>query len=197
MIHRRSTFLGRRAVPTLLGLAVVAAAPYAAPAEQAGPAKLAVLERNDAGDFWGTWIYGSRSARIALWVREDADGLPELRMQYQSIGLPETFATDWTGAADYYVSGQPATMRIRMTDRDPNLIRGTWEWNLQLSDYGRAEKGKFRLYRGLDGRKMALVFDEFERVERRGQRVQTFDQPWAMGFTKASKRLVLWDELPF
>ena len=61
----------------------------------------------------------------------------------------------------------------------------------------RIQEGDYTLYRAGDGRAMVLDFSSFEqRIEKPGpDEVATGDPSWT--FKKASKRHVLWDELPF
>jgi hypothetical protein len=69
---------------------------------------------------------------------------------------------------------------------------------VQFSKSGREEHGRFQMYRGHDGRKLVLRFDEFERRRTSGDDVRvSTPEHHGMTFVKASKRIVLWDELPF
>lgn len=162
-----------------------------------GVEALRVPARTDAGDFYGTWYYVSRDEHIAMWIRRDDDGAPSIRVRYQAVSTPESFETDWEGAADYFKWGNPARFEMRLTERDDDLIRGTWQWDAEHELQEDREKGKFRFYRSSDGRGAVLLFDELERYTREGDRERTQDVALALTFLKASRRLVLWDELPW
>jgi hypothetical protein len=164
--------------------------PPEAPQEKEAPAP----PRTDAGVWDGTWVYVSRDSRLALWLRTTA-GKPELRLQYQSLAQAEAFETDWNGVATYYLAGQPASFQIEITRRDANTIEGKWNWDLDFEDSGRYEDGAFTLYRAGDGRQLVLRFDKLERRIRRNADVTRYTIKTAWTFTKASKRLVLWDEV--
>lgn len=181
-----------RVVAIALLVAGLAAAPVAA--DQG----VQVAEPTGEGRFEGTWIYVNRDLQMALWLRESGNGAPEAKLRYRSLNGPETFETDWTGHAEYYLSGQPATFAFALQDGDRDRARGTWNWNVEYPSSARIEDGAFTMYRGLDGRRLVLLFDRFERRVRRGDDVKTWaPDHHAVTFVKASKRLVLWEELPF
>jgi hypothetical protein len=156
-----------------------------------------VGEPTAEGEWTGTWFYQNRDWRMAVWLRASEKGVPEIRFQYQSLSAPESFETDWTGRATYYLSAQPVAFEIRIDEADAAQARGTWAWTVEFPDSGRSEKGRFRMFRALHGRQLVIDFDEYEKIIRRGERVsrQTVPPGWAFG--KASKRLVLWDEIPW
>jgi hypothetical protein len=155
-------------------------------------------ERTTAGEWAGTWMYVSRDGRMALWLRAGKDGLPEARLQYQSTANPETFETDWSGKTTYYLSGQAATFEIRLARRERDDLAGRWEWLVDFGDSGRSETSDFRIYRVGDGRSLALEFQKgYVKALRRGDRITKQEIPPVITFVKASRRLVLWDELPW
>ncbi len=154
-------------------------------------------ERTDAGVWDGTWYYVYRDGRFGIWIRRGKDGKPELKLQYQSLSAPEAFETDWSGKATYYLSGQPATFEIQLDQRDEKTMHGRWKWEVQFEDSGRTESGTFTLYRAGDGRQMVMKFDPLERVIRRRDQVKRYNVASTWTFLKGSKRLALWDELPF
>ena len=157
-----------------------------------------LADPTDAGRFEGTWAYTNRDAKIALWLRESADGPPEVKMRYSNSATREEFETDWSGHAEYYVAGQRARFEIKLTGGDADAATGTWDWVVQFSDAGREEHGRFTMQRGHDGRKLVLRFAEFERRRTVGPDVRvSTPEHHGMTFVKASKRIVLWDELPF
>lgn len=150
------------------------------------------------GDWNGTWMYVWRDGRMALWIRDGKDGRPEARLEYQSTSNAETFGTDWSGKATYYLSGQPATFEIRLAERAKDEIAGRWEWRVEFPDSGRSEIGDFRMYRVGNGRLLAFEFQKgYAKTIRRHDRVTKLDTPPVFNFVKASRRLVLWDELPW
>lgn len=159
-----------------------------------GKVEVRVPERTDAGLWDGTWMYTSRDNRIVLWFRTEG-GKPQVKLQYQSLASAEAFETDWSGKAVYYLSGEPATFDIALTRRDANTVRGTWNWKVEFTDSGRTEKGAFTLYRAGDGRQLVFKFDNLERIVRRRDQVKHYPMDTSWTFTKASKRLVLWDEV--
>lgn len=163
------------------------------PARVPGP----IPELTTEGTFTGTWVYASRDRNIGLWIRLDDDGLPEYRFQVHAVGGKEAFTTDWSGRAEYALAGAPGKFEAIARERDPDRIRGTWEWRVEGSDALRVERGTFDLYRTEDGRQLSLVYPEFERAYREGDREKSWSQPHSIGFVKVSKRLVLWEELPF
>jgi hypothetical protein len=150
--------------------------------------------RSDAGVWDGTWFYSSRDARIMVWMRTQ-DGKPELKLQYQSLASAESFETDWTGKASYYLAGEPASFDCHLTEGDANTIRGTWDWRVEFDDSGRSEVGTFTIYRAGDGRQLLMRFDTLERKVRRRDEIQKHSLATAWTFMKASKRIVLWDEV--
>lgn len=156
-----------------------------------------VPARTDAGVWEGTWYYVYRDGWMAIWIRRGKDAKPEVKLRYLSLVSPEAFETDWNGKATYYLVGQPATFEIALDERTDTTIRGTWTWDVQFEDSGRTETGAFTLYRASDGRQMVLKFDRWERIIRRRDEVKRYSRPPAWTFVKASKRLVLWDEIPF
>lgn len=154
-------------------------------------------EMTTEGTFAGTWVYVSRERRIAMWIRLDDAGRPEARFQVFGVGIGESFRTDWTGRAEYVLAGAPAKFEAVARERDPDRVLGTWNWSVQGENAGRLERGSFEMYRTEDGRKIALVFPDFERSVRDGDREKMWSQPHTIAFIKVSKRLVQWEELPF
>lgn len=191
----------RRLVPFLMLAALVLADGSALLAQDPGISRgrrvaSGAAERTDAGVWDGTWIYVYRDGRMALWLRT-REGKPELKIQFQSTATPEAFETDWNGRADYVLAGEPAVFEMAVTEGDENTLKGTWTWKVEFRTSGRSETGRFTLYRAGDGRHMVLRFDEYEKTIRKGERGSTFKGTPAWGFRKVSKRLALWEELPF
>lgn len=186
-----------RAALVAAGIVTIMVA-IAGPAFAQARAAVRLATPTDEGRFEGTWAYVNRDAKMAIWLRDTEDGPPEIKYRYLNTTSREEFETDWSGRAEYYVSGQRALFEIALTGGDRNRASGTWTWVVQFTNSGREERGHFTMYRGADGRRLVLHFDEFERSMRRAEDVRTSSpKDHGMTFVKASKRLVLWDELPF
>lgn len=163
---------------------------------QYGRAAVMVPDPTSAGTWEGTWIHVNRDTRIAMWMRT-VDGKPQAKLQYQSTSSPESFETDWDGKAVYTLGGRPASFELKLTERERDQIAGTWSWDVQFEDSGRTETGAFTAHRTGDGRALYLRFHEFERAIRRRDDLRRHRATPVWGFTKVSKRLAQWDELPF
>jgi hypothetical protein len=186
-----------RAIVCLLPLLLGAAPLVAAPGDF-GRQKLEIPGAVEDGVWDGTWYHVSRDHRVALWMRTTDDGRPELRLRYLRMGSPaEQFDTNWAGRVEYDVQGAPAEFALTLTEGDKDGLRADWFWDLQFASSGRTEEGVVTIYRSGDGRKLVFLFDPWERRLRRGEQVQAIPQSMTWTFIKASKRLVLWDELPF
>ena len=161
-----------------------------------GRTALALPQATDRGNWTGTWIYINRDVRFALWMKEEGDKIVA-KMQYLGAYLtPETFETDWSGQANYTVQEKPATFSFVLDDITDDRIEASWDWVLNMHGSGREEHGKLELYRAGDGRRLVMHFKDFDRViERAGQRM-IHDKPQAWTFTKISRRLARWEELP-
>lgn len=163
-----------------------------------GRSKILLPEPTDAGEWNGTWYYRNRDARFALWFRTAADGSPEMKLQYLGLMLsPEGFVTDWKTRATYNVKDRVATFALDVRERGANRIEGTWDWKLALFDSGRFETAEITIYRAGDGRQLVMFFHNFNKTIKRGSAISSIDTDQAWTFRKASKRLVLFDELPF
>jgi len=159
-------------------------------------AEVPTPDRTDEGVFHGTWYYVTRDGDMALWIRS-VDGQPELKVRFRAKSTTESFETGWDGNVAYTLAGYPATFGIDLNHRDENTLAGSWQWEVKFSNSGRTENGKFILYRVGDGRHMVLKFSEYERKTWKGEKMSARTGLPAWGFRKASKRIVLWDELPF
>ncbi len=109
----------------------------------------------------------------------------------------ESFVTDWTGRAEYFVRSSPATFSLKLTERDADAIEGDWSWFVEGGSTARTENAKVTLHRTGDGRRLVLVFDDLDLVVRRGEDVQRTNTRLSFTFAKVSGRLVRWQELPF
>lgn len=154
-------------------------------------------EPTDAGSWDGTWYYISRDQKMALWIRT-TDGKPELQLQYFGFAMAENFVTDWNCHAEYEVKNlYPGRFDMHITERDENSIKGSLDWVLTIGDTTRSEKGDFIMYRAGVGRSIVIKFDNYARTESMGTERKSWRPQQAWTFRKASKRLVLWEELPF
>lgn len=158
---------------------------------------LSLPQRTDAGNWYGTWGYVSRGEMVALWVREGADGLPEIKLRWQDAGSPAMFETDWSGRAEYETLTSHGRFSLALEERTPEVLRGNWTWETEGADGSRHRSSPVRAYRSGDGRATTLVFEKVTEIRRNGERERRREYPMLWGFTKLSKRLVRWEELPF
>ncbi len=157
---------------------------------------LGLPEPTSKGNWDGTWMYISRDVHMALWMAED-QGKPIVKFRFEgSLRGSETFETDWTGKARYFVQDYPGTFEFTLKETGPDLIEAGWDWELDMRGSSRTEKGDIEMYRAGDGRRLVMYFKDFERIIHSGgkRKVQHFPQAWT--FRKMSRRLVLWEELP-
>jgi hypothetical protein len=162
-------------------------------------AAVAIPEETGAGVWDGAYAYLCRDFKIALWIRT-RDGVPEMKLRYSSLQLPEEFETDWNGKATYYMGGNPGTFELAYKSRDAKRIEGGWHWEIQATEEGRVEDASFTAYRAGVGRSVVFKFDKFEREMRKKDAVRKipFVPPPVWTFRKVSKRTdVLWEEFPF
>jgi len=154
-------------------------------------------EPTSLGNWEGSWTHHSRDFNLALWIRADEEGLPEIRFQYMGLGKAEGFRTDWGGLAEYRVRNGTGEFAAVAKSRGSDRMEGTWAWSLNFANSSRVELAVFSIYRVGDGRSLYIDFTEFERILVRGGAEKRHVSPHKLGFRKASRRLVLWDELPF
>lgn len=197
------TVVGRwPALPVAVALALLAGVTPGASQDtegttQTGRFTIRVSEPTQKGVWPGTWYYTNRSARMALWIRNDENGLPEFKFRYQSRGTPEAFETGWDSKASYELAGYPGSFSFEVVERDEFAARAKWRWEVEFPNAKKIETADVKLYRAADGRKIVFLFEGIERRVQKedGERVSRAPLSWS--FHKASKRLVLWDELPF
>jgi len=172
--------------------------PARAQAPIAGHSTVIIPERSDAGYWHGTWYHLSRDFTMALWLRI-VDGQTQVKLRFVSTTpSAERFTTDWEGLAEYHLERFPATFELTVLEGDEDTIIGTWDWLLELPGAsGREEHARFTIYRIEDGRKLVVLYDDYEIIRRSGNTVRRYDGARFRLFNKASNRLVLWDELPF
>lgn len=153
--------------------------------------------RTDEGCWEGTWLYLSRDLKMILWIREDEEGVPEVKLRLRTSTTKELIETDWNGKAEYHHQGMPGTFEIRKTRGDRNTIDGEWIWLVEGEDYRRGQEGTFQIYRGTDGRQAVVSFDRFVRFIESGDDKKRHESSNAWGFRKVSRRLVRWEEIGF
>lgn len=154
-------------------------------------------ERTDRGIWPGTWFYTNREAKMALWIRTDENGLPEFKFRYQSRFSPEAFESDWQGQATYELAGYPGSFSFEIVERDENTVRAKWRWEVTFASSEKLEVADILAYRAGDGRKIVFLFEGYKRAMRRDGKTRVSGGPLSWSFQKASKRLVMWEELPF
>ena len=158
-----------------------------------------VLERAEpttAGSFDGTWMYVNRDSRYALWIRTK-DGVPQVKLQYQSLSTPEAFESDWDGKAVYYLAGNPVNFDLKLGKATKDQILGTWSWDLKIDASARHENADVVIYRTHYGRTILMDFQNFVRTVTRNGKDAVMKTPINWTWNKVSKRELLWDELPF
>jgi len=160
-----------------------------------GHTEVIAPDRTDAGDWYGTWFYTSRTRKIALWIRE-TDGLPQIKMRLQDRGTgSQSFTTNWNTQADYNLSGLHGLFSLDIETRDENTLTGKWSWAMRTGDARNGEEAVFTIYRSGVGRQLVIDFEDFERTQEHRKSQRLGRMVWT--FHKASRREALWSELPF
>ena len=190
------TALGTVGISLLTWL--LAAVPIAAqPSHDWGRTVVQIPDRTEDGSWDGTWYYVNRDERMALWIRT-VDDLPQVKFQYFGGPRTEQFETDWEGKASYRNRGDSGSYTFQTITRDANVISGRLTWEFGSGALSRKDDGDVTIFRVGDGRRLALVFEEgYERRIKSDDRVTILPRHQVWSFSKASRRLVLWDELPF
>lgn len=155
-----------------------------------------VIEASNEGIWDGTWYYVSRDARMVMWIKTE-DGLPRVKFRFLSNQAAEGFETDWDGNAKYSLPQSEGNFSLNIKKRDADVIEGHWDWRLESQKSSREEQGDYRMYRTGDGRFFVIDFSDFRKTLKGKKGTRVFKTHPAWTFQKASKRLVLWDELPF
>lgn len=194
-----------RSLRTLVAAAATAALALAVPAgEEKTDLKGIGTERvviqmadpTNAGTFDGTWMYVNRDMQFGMWIRTK-NGVPQVKLQFQSHAGSEAFETDWDGKAAYYLSGSPVTFELKLGPSSADRITGTWSWVFKIGRAGRSETANIVMYRTWDGRTLLMDFQNFERTITRAGHDNVFKPPVVWNWIKISKRELLWDEFPF
>jgi len=158
-----------------------------------------LIQKDDettAGSFDGTWMYVNRDLRFALWIRTK-EGVPQVRLQYQSLANPEAFETNWDGKALYYMAGSPVTFEFTLGPSTADRIVGKWAWDATIGNSARRETADIVLYRTVFGRTVLMDFQNYEKRITDGGRNKIMKAPVVWNWVKISNRELLWDELPF
>jgi hypothetical protein len=153
-------------------------------------------EETDAGVFDGAWMYVNRDMRFAMWIKTQ-DGLPKVRLQYQSLSGPEAFESDWDGKALYYMAGNPVTFEFKLGECTGNRIVGKWSWVLVVGNSMRKETADIVLYRTGYGRTVLMDFQNYEKTITENAKNKIMRAPMVWNWVKISNRELLWDEFPF
>jgi hypothetical protein len=194
-----------RPLRTLVVTAAVLAIAIAVPAEEEktglrgfGTERVVIsmADPTNAGTFDGTWMYVNRELQFGMWIRTK-NGVPQVKLQFQSLASPEAFESDWDGKAAYYLAGSPVTFELKLGTSSAERIAGSWSWVLKAGQTGRSETANIVMYRTWDGRTLLMDFQDYERVLTRGSQNKVFKTANVWNWIKISKRELLWDEFPF
>jgi hypothetical protein len=189
----------------LVAASAVAAFALAAPAgEQKTDLKgigneqivIQMADPTNAGSFDGTWMYVNRDMQFGLWIRT-RNGVPQIKLQFQSLASTEAFETDWDGKASYYLAGAPVNFELKLGASTADRLSGSWSWVLKAGPTGRSETANIVVYRTWDGRTLLMDFQNFEKKITQGDKERVFKTPVVWNWIKISKRELLWDEFPF
>jgi len=157
---------------------------------------ISMADPTSAGSFDGTWMYVNRDMQFGMWIRTK-NGVPQVKLQYQSLSSTEAFETDWDGKAAYYLAGAPVTFELKLGACTPDRIVGSWSWVLKAGMTRRSETADIVMYRTWEGRTLLMDYQNFERTITRGDKQRVFKTPTVWNWIKVSKRELLWDEFPF
>jgi len=158
-----------------------------------------LIQKDDptsAGSFDGTWMYVNRDMHFALWIRTK-NGVPQVKLQYQSLANPEAFESDWDGKALYYMAGNPVTFELKLDESTADRIVGKWSWVLTVGNSMRRETADIVVYRTVYGRTLLMDFGNYEKTITSGGKNKIMKAPVVWNWVKLSNRELLWDELPF
>jgi hypothetical protein len=155
-----------------------------------------MADPTNAGSFDGTWMYVNHDMQFGMWIRTK-NGVPQVKLQFQSLMTTEAFETDWDGKAAYYLAGSPVTFELKLGPSTTDRITGSWSWVLKAGQTGRSETANVVVYRTWDGRSLLMDFQNFEKKLTRGDQERVFKTPTVWNWIKISKRELLWDEFPF
>ncbi len=149
-----------------------------------------------AGTFDGTWMYVNRDLQFAMWIRT-RNGVPQVRVKYQSLASPEAFESDWDGKALYYLAGNPVTFEFKLGECTADRIVGKWAWVLTVGNSLRRETADIVIYRTQYGRTLLMDYVNYEKTITSGGKNKIMQAPVVWNWAKVSHRELLWEELPF
>lgn len=194
-----------RSLRPFVAAAVTAAVAVAVPAGEKetefkgiGNEKIVIhmADPTSAGTFDGTWMYVNRDVQFGMWIRT-RNGVPQVKLQHQSLASTEAFETDWDGKATYYLGGAPVTFELKLGPCTADQITGSWSWVVKGGNSGRSETANIVLYRTYDGRTLLMDYQDYEKRLTQGDRARVVKAPTVWNWIKISKRELLWDEFPF
>jgi len=158
-----------------------------------------LIQKDDptsVGSFDGTWMYVNRDMHFALWIRTK-NGVPQVKLKYQSLANPEAFESDWDGKAIYYLAGNPVTFELKLGESTVDRIVGKWSWVLTVGNSLRRETADIVMYRTVYGRSLLMDFVNYEKTITSNGKNKIMRAPVVWNWTKLSNRELLWEELPF
>jgi hypothetical protein len=192
--------LARRAlVASLTALLFAIPGNVSAQSESMFFGKMAVTfpEPTEVGNWEGTWYYASRDQRMAMWMR-DNDGQPTFILRVMGrAGSLESFTTNDEGRGEYDHVGKHGEFAYTLDRRDANTLSGRWTWVVQDEGGGTKENADFTIYRSGDGRQLVWKVQNMVREAWGNKHAPTGSNELVWTFMKASRRQVLWGELPF
>ncbi len=193
--RRIQRFAGAGLVAAMLVL--TAAVPSSAQQDPKAPgiSKRRMPPSTTDGSWDGTWFYMNRDMKMALWFLTEGDTV-KVKLQYLDMADAESFATNWEGQAEYAHRGSQGKMSIGLQETSPDRMAGDWSWELKNKVSSRVESGQFEMFRSLDGRSLVMAFSDLSR-KFQGKRSQELELDAIWTFRKASRRHVVWGELPF
>jgi hypothetical protein len=153
-------------------------------------------EPTSAGSFDGTWIYVNRDMHFALWIRT-RNGVPQVKVKYQSLASPEAFESDWEGKSLYYLAGNPVDFELKLGESTSDRIVGKWTWVLTVGNSLRRETADIEMYRTVYGRTLLMDFGNYEKTITSDGKSKIFQAPVVWNWAKISNRELLWEELPY
>ena len=162
-----------------------------------GKTTIKTPERTDAGDWEGTWFFLSKVHRMVLWMRNQ-NGVPQIKFRFQGQGVnAQNFETDWNAVGEINVKGRTGVFAMEFDQRDENTISGRWAWDVVQNDAVLTDKAEFIMFRGGEGRQMIWKIQNEPRKTEARSAIKPGSGLLVWTFRKASRRVVLWSEIPF
>jgi len=130
-----------------------------------------------------------------VWIR-DQDGVPMVKFRFQGEGTnSQNFETDWNTVGEIHVKGRTGSFTMDFDQRDENTIAGQWNWDLVQGGTVRTDEAQFTMFRGGYGRQMIWRVETEPSPSKSGIKPGSGLLVWT--FHKASRREILWSEIPF